>query len=474
MKPMLKSCAHCLAASAIALTLAGACQKPEDPTTVPSEEQWKEIRSHLLETAPSPQYKIEAKFEDTIELIGLDVSEPLVAGQEATFTWYWRALKDVPQNWQVFVHFDSQVRPLRQNLDHHPVGGLYQTSRWKKGQIVRDVQKVTMRGDFPAGKAIPYVGFFRANTRMEVSNDASKTDDRRVIGPTLTVQGAAGKAPSAGALPRYPVKTLAPEQLEAFQLDGKPDEKLWEEIPVFKLAAFDQGEQETVVKAFWTPEHLYLSAILKDGHIWATLKERDARLWTEEVLEFFLAPGGPEGPYLELQINPAGAVFDARFEARLGRGEGSREEQIARAQAFNIEGLESAVHVDGTLGEEGDQDQQWSVEIRIPLGQIPGREGGINSGEIWRVNAYRFDRPAPGTTHAYGWATGPRQDFHQIEQFGEWHFGAGGRAAVRPTIPPEILQHIQKRLNTRQIQEKLEQQNGKIAPVPAPQGSATP
>merc|ERR1711974_65520 len=68
---------------------AAACQEVEQPTTVLTQEQWNEVKSNILSKAPEPQYKVGAQFDDKIELIGFDVTEPIAAGKPATFTWYW-------------------------------------------------------------------------------------------------------------------------------------------------------------------------------------------------------------------------------------------------------------------------------------------------------------------------------------------------------------------------------------------------
>src|SRR5262245_31805036 len=54
----------------------------------------------------------------------------------------------------------------------------------------------------------------------------------------------------------------------------------------------------------------------RDAGVVATHRERDAPLWEEDVFEVFLAPGD-EAPrrYFELEVNPLGALFDARVES---------------------------------------------------------------------------------------------------------------------------------------------------------------
>jgi len=102
-----------------AALLTSSCQQVEEPTTVLTQQQWKQVEDNLLTEEPTPKYKTGAIFDGKLELIGFDVSEPVTPGEEVTFTWYWRCKEKIAKNWQIFVHFDSEVRPFRQNLDHH-------------------------------------------------------------------------------------------------------------------------------------------------------------------------------------------------------------------------------------------------------------------------------------------------------------------------------------------------------------------
>jgi hypothetical protein len=442
---------------AIALSLcafgAVSCQEVEQPTTVLTQEQWNEVKSNILEEAPTPKYKVGARFDDKIELVGFDVSEPIEAGKPATFTWYWKVLDEVDKNWKIFVHFDSTVKPLRQNLDHVPIDGMYPTSRWKKGQVIKDVQTVTMRNDMPAGPAVPYIGFWRGTDRMKVTNDVKITSEAqpRVVGPTLTIKsGGAAAEPAAKAKKEYALRKLAAEDVADMTLDGRMQEAAWKKAPLLRLLPFPGApELPTTVRAFITDTDLWIGARMADERVWGERKERDAETWKEEVLEVFIDVDGDGNDYLEFQITPLGTVFDANFKKRLGRGEGSREDQIAAAKAFNIEGLETAVHVDGTLNKDDDKDRAWMAEAKIPLASIPGiAEGGPKAGDTWAVNVYRFDRPADGKTFAYAWSTEPRGDFHQVDKFGQWRVSPT-IPLKRPVITREVMEQIKKNVDLK-------------------------
>ncbi len=433
-----------------------ACQDVEQPTVVLTQAQWADVQKNILSEEPQPQYRVGAKFDDKIELIGFDVTTPLVAGKPATFTWYWRALTDVSDNWKVFVHFDSSGKPFRQNLDHVPVKDMFPTSKWKKGNIIKDVQDITMRSDWPNGAAIPYFGLYRGDKRLAPSEvNTTKEAQPRVIGPTLQVSGTAVKETPK---PSYAVRVQKNDNTKIV-VDGKLDETQWGNIPAFTLSPLGNAPgMATIVKAFITEDTLYVGAQLDDKHAWGNLKNRDDSTWTEEVFELFLDPNGDGQDYLELQITPQGTVFDANFKKRLGQGEGSREAQIDAAKAFNLEGLESKVVVDGTLNDASDEDKGWTIEFKIPLTSVPGVTLPVPTDTKWAVNVYRFDRPDDKASHAYGWSTAPRGDFHQVDKFGEWTFSTSDVAI--PKINPDLIKTMEQTL-------KLRTKSTVVAPISA-------
>ncbi len=444
----MKQSTHRIALAGLGLILAAGlvgCQEVDQPKTTLTQKQWKEVKGHLLEEKPDPDYPVGANFANKIELIGFDVTKPLEAGKKAKFTWYWKALDDIEDNWKVFVHFDSSKEAYRQNLDHHPLDGLYQTGRWKKGQIIEDVQHVTINKDYPAGQAVAYIGFYKGNQRLAINNDVKKTNDRRVIAPPLTIKNKNGSAKSGAAkLPTHVVPTHEDKDLEGFEVDGKLDEKVWADAKEISLQAFGAApDLGTKIKVFRSKTDLYIGATLPDENVWSELKERDSKTWTEEVFEVYIDKDRDGKDYMELQINPLGTIFDAHFAQRLGRGEGSRDEQIDRAKAWNMKGLESAVHVEGTVNDDSDKDKAWYVEIKIPFEEIPGVEKAPADGDGWAVNFYRYDRPAKGDTrtYAYAWSKPNGGSFHQVERFGTLRFGK------KPTVTKRIKPANIKQLN---------------------------
>lgn len=440
-----------LALSLIALSAAVGCQQMENPTPVLTRQQWKQVEANLLKTDPTPTVKVGAQFGNKIELIGFDVKQPLVAGQPTKIIWYWKALADIKENWKIFVHLDSKANTsVRQNLDHDPMGGLFVTSRWKKGMIIKDVQELTIRENYPSGKATPYVGLWKGNSRMPITNDVNKDKANRVVAPDLTIRNTKrGATPTPKVKkPQYAVRSID-EAKQPLTVDGKLNEPQWRQIPSLRLRGIGRNSQnyDTWAKIYYTKTHLVVGAYLKDEHVWGTLEGRDAKTWEQEVLEVFIDVDSDSKDYLELQITPNNVIFDANFKEMLGRGKGSAKAQIDRAKAFNVEGLEHAVHIDGTLNNDKDKDKSWTVELKIPFKSIPGLKAPPKGASNWAVNLYRFDRPAKGKRFAYAWSTQANRSFHEVSKYGRFNFMGTLPVGFQPKlIVPNNLTTKGKRL----------------------------
>jgi hypothetical protein len=135
-----------------------------------------------------------------------------------------------------------------------------------------------------------------------------------------------------------------------------------------------------------------------------TLFRRGAALWEESVVEAFLA-GGAATPkaYLEIEVNPAGAIFDAVVSNPNG------ERETMRILRRGVPGTVARV------GREGPD--LWTVELSISWSALPGAEA-LAAG--LRANFFRIDR-APGRNPEHG-AWSPTfvapPDFHKPERFG--------------------------------------------------------
>ncbi|MEZ4475177.1 MAG: hypothetical protein R3F60_31175 [bacterium] len=152
------------------------------------------MQAHLLDAVPTPQHAVGAVIEDQVRLVGYDIDKTSVKpGETLTVTWYIEGLTDRPDDNMLFVHLQGRPadKAAWQNLDHHPVEGLFPLRRLKKGKVVKDVQIITVKPDFSPGEAKLYWGVWRGDYRLKIKNAEQVPHDKegRVIGPAVTIEG---------------------------------------------------------------------------------------------------------------------------------------------------------------------------------------------------------------------------------------------------------------------------------------------
>ena len=141
----------------------------------------------------------------------------------------------------------------------------------------------------------------------------------------------------------------------------------------------------------------------RDDGIVATHARRDAPLWEEDVFEIFLAPEEPARLYYEFEVNPLGALFDARVSSPdLGRA------TMRVETAWDCAGFTARV----TRGPN-----RWSATVRIPLAELCAGPLPVR----WRANFYRIDRGAVDEYSAWSPTYAEPPDFHVPERFGVLH-----------------------------------------------------
>ncbi len=137
----------------------------------------------------------------------------------------------------------------------------------------------------------------------------------------------------------------------------------------------------------------------RDRGIAATYSRRDDPLWKEDVFEAFLSPEARPVVYYEFQVNPLGALFDARVESPEGRRETMRVDV-----SWNCPGFSARVRR---------RPGRWSALVSIPLERLCPEPAAV-----WRANFYRIDRGEPDEYSAWSPTGADPPDFHWPERFG--------------------------------------------------------
>jgi hypothetical protein len=198
---------------------------------------------------------------------------------------------------------------------------------------------------------------------------------------------------------------------QPIHIDGRLDERAWAAAPA--IGPFVNNEDgsaspiRTECKILYDDNFIYFAFRNKDDNIWATMTRRDAHLWEEEVDEVFVQADPRQTSYIELEINPLGAIFDAfLLDIR----------KPLHYESWNSEKLKWAVYVEGTVdGKPGDT--EWTSEIALPLEDVvPAPHTPPQPGDRWRVNLYRIEKlPVPAKL---AWSP-TMKDFHVPAMFGE-------------------------------------------------------
>jgi hypothetical protein len=160
----------------------------------------------------------------------------------------------------------------------------------------------------------------------------------------------------------------------------------------------------TIVRACHDGRTLHVRYDCEDDDVWSTYTRRDEPLWEEEVVELFLAAGSDDPlEYVELEVNPHGALFDARV-----RNPHSRRDTMAVDPSWDAPGI---------VWSAGRRDGGWWAYIGAPWLALTGAAAPPAA---CRANFFRVERPRRAPSELSAWSpplTSP-PDFHVPARFG--------------------------------------------------------
>jgi hypothetical protein len=181
----------------------------------------------------------------------------------------------------------------------------------------------------------------------------------------------------------------------AVRVDGRLSESDWAEAPWTADFVDIEGDDapaprfRTRAKMLWDEEALYVAAELEEPDVWATLTQRDTVIFYDNDFEVFIDPTGTTHNYYELEVNALETVWDLMLLTPYRDGGPALD-------AWDIRGLDVAVHVDGTLNDPSDTDEGWTVEMALPwdvLEEAAPEGRPPRAGEQWRLNFSRVQWP---------------------------------------------------------------------------------
>lgn len=177
---------------------------------------------------------------------------------------------------------------------------------------------------------------------------------------------------------------------ETIIVDGQAREHSWSKAQWTDLFVDIEGKNKelptwcTRVKMLWDDENLYIFAELEEPRIWGYYSQHDQIVYHENDFEVFIDPDRNTHEYFEFEINAQNTLFDL-FMTKPYRNGG------IPLISWNAEGIQSAVHLNGTLNQPEDTDKSWTIEMAIPfhdlrLGVHTQKPG---NGTYWNINFSR-------------------------------------------------------------------------------------
>jgi 4-amino-4-deoxy-L-arabinose transferase-like glycosyltransferase len=143
------------------------------------------LTTHVLSgSPPTIERPVSVNFDDKIEMLGYALKLPhtdhVGQGDHFSIVWYFKALRQVPGNYRIFVHIDAPG--ARVGGDHDPIGGKYPVRLWRPGDIIVDEQRIHVPANTASGTYTIFVGFYSGDTRLPIKEGARDDVNRANAG----------------------------------------------------------------------------------------------------------------------------------------------------------------------------------------------------------------------------------------------------------------------------------------------------
>ncbi len=187
-----------------------------------------------------------------------------------------------------------------------------------------------------------------------------------------------------------PLQYVCYRTLGPITIDGTAAEASWQKASWTETFVDIEGDAEpkpdwkTRVKMMWDDDNVYFFAQLEEPHVWATITQRDAVIFHDNDFEIFIDPDGDNHRYYEFEINALNTVRDLLLTQPYRDGGSALDN-------WDIKGMKTAVHIDGTINNARDIDSGWSVEVAMPWKALAecAPQSPPKPGQQWRVNFSR-------------------------------------------------------------------------------------
>jgi hypothetical protein len=178
---------------------------------------------------------------------------------------------------------------------------------------------------------------------------------------------------------------------DSITIDGISNEVAWNSVEwssdFVDIQGGESPKYQTNIKMLWDETYFYILAKIEEPHVWADISQHDAIIFHNNDFEVFVDPDGDTHNYYELEINALNTVWDLFITKPY------RELNAPVLNDWEILGLKSAVHVEGTLNDPSDTDKGWTLEMAIPWSvyKTSYYHELVPRDAFWRVNFSRVN-----------------------------------------------------------------------------------
>jgi hypothetical protein len=210
--------------------------------------------------------------------------------------------------------------------------------------------------------------------------------------------------PAQGASRPVAVLHVPHVEAEPVRLDGKTEAKFWEGEAGSTGVLLDAKGLGMVpyseVKARWGNGKLYLWLNAADLDLQGKVREADADLSGDDAFHIELGGGGHVYAF---EVNVLGTLTDAICRSRRRTPRDPMGKTCDRSWQS---GADVDVDTDGTVNQLGDADEEWVVELTIPLGKIGHKSA--KPGKQLRFSVSRCEVAYDGVRACGSWGMGAR------------------------------------------------------------------
>ena len=109
-----------------------------------------------------------------VRLLGYNIESGFRPGDNIHLTLFWQCLAEMEQSYTVFTHLVDAGGHIVAQKDNPPVDGLYPTTEWQAGEIVRDQYDILISPETPPGEYQVEVGMYLAETGERLTVEGEK------------------------------------------------------------------------------------------------------------------------------------------------------------------------------------------------------------------------------------------------------------------------------------------------------------